>query len=166
METGQRFDSRAPSRSPEGRRLKRILFAEDDDIIAELAVMALEDIGGFDVRHCTSGFETLDAAKSFQPELVLLDVMMPGMDGLETLSRLRRLPGMSKTPAVFMSAKVQRHECESYMTAGACGVVTKPFDPDTLPQVLQEFWIAATDAHNSKSPSDIQPGFGPPGAPP
>ena len=123
--------------------LNRVLYVEDDEIIAELAIMAMEDFGNLTVRHCLSGREALAIVSEFQPELVLLDMMMPDMDGMDTLKHLRKLPEGASLPAVFMSAKVQAHEQEAYLNAGANGVIAKPFDPLELSNKLQEIWLAA-----------------------
>ena len=74
------------------RILKRVLFVEDDADIRTVARMALEAVGGFTVLGCSSGAEALEQIEAFGPDLILLDVMMPGMNGLETLESLRRLP--------------------------------------------------------------------------
>ncbi|MEH6758234.1 MAG: response regulator [Parasphingorhabdus sp.] len=126
--------------------LNRILYVEDDAIISELAIMAMEDFGDFTVHHCSSGPEALEAVAGFGPELIVLDVMMPGMDGLETLRCLRELPESENIPAIFMSARAQTHERESYLATGACGVIAKPFDPIALPDMLREFWAEAKGA--------------------
>ena len=77
------------------KELKTILYAEDEEDIRSIALIALEDIGSFTVRYCTDGREVLDAAKEFVPDLLLLDVMMPEMDGLTTLRALRKMPNFS-----------------------------------------------------------------------
>ncbi|TIX50151.1 response regulator [Alteraurantiacibacter aquimixticola] len=126
--------------------LKKILYVEDDDLIAELATMAMEDFGELAVRHCSCGAEALEAMEDFGPDLILLDVMMPQMDGLETLRRLRTLPGGEGIPAIFMSARVQTHERDAYIAEGACGVIAKPFDPLVLADTLREMWAAGLPA--------------------
>jgi len=73
------------------KKLKKILYAEDEDDIRAIAQIALEDIGGFTVRYCINGRKLLDAAKDFTPDLLLLDVMMPEMDGPTTLRELRKI---------------------------------------------------------------------------
>jgi CheY-like chemotaxis protein len=122
--------------------LNKILYVEDEPHIAELAVMVMEEFGGFDVRHCASGAEAILEYPRFSPELVLLDVMMPEMDGPETLQRIRALPGGLSVPAVFMTAKAQTHEQHAYIALGAVGIIPKPFDPATLCDRLSEMWTA------------------------
>ncbi len=112
--------------------LKRILIAEDDSDIRLIAQLALESIGGFQVRLCSSGREAIQAAPGFQPDLIVLDVMMPGMDGPTTLQSLRALPQCAKTPIVFMTAKAQPHEIAQYKVLGAFDVIAKPFEPMQL----------------------------------
>jgi CheY-like chemotaxis protein len=120
--------------------LKRVLFVEDDPDIQAVARMALEAVGGFTVLGCGSGAEALERVEAFAPDLILLDVMMPGMDGLETLQSLRLLPGAAAVPVVFMTAKVQAQEVSGYRAAGAVDVIAKPFDPITLPATVRSIW--------------------------
>lgn len=120
--------------------LTRILYVEDDPDIQAIAVMVLETIHGFILESCSSGSEALQKAVQFKPDLVLLDVMMPGMDGPETLKGLRGFPELANTPVVFMTAKVQPQEVEGYLNLGAVGVIAKPFDPMTLADELRAIW--------------------------
>jgi CheY-like chemotaxis protein len=120
--------------------LKRVLFVEDDPDIQTVARMALEAVGGFTVLGCSSGTEALERVEAFAPDLILLDVMMPGMDGLETLQSLRLLPGAAAVPVVFLTAKVQAQEIAGYREAGAADVIAKPFDPMTLPATVRSIW--------------------------
>jgi two-component system OmpR family response regulator len=120
--------------------LSRILFVEDDPDIQVVATLALESLGGFRVLACSSGAEALSRFAELAPDLVLLDVMMPGMDGPATLEALRRLPGGSTTPVVFMTARVQAHEVSRYKALGAVEVISKPFDPMRLAEVVREIW--------------------------
>lgn len=120
--------------------LGRILYVEDDPDIRTICIMVLESLQGFELEACCSGEEAIAKAEAFAPQLVLLDVMMPGMDGPETLAALRRLPGLEKTPVVFMTAKVQAQEVQTYLELGALGVIAKPFDPMSLGDQLRELW--------------------------
>jgi len=123
--------------------LHRILFVEDDPDIQVVGRMALELLGGFVVELCASGFEALRLAPSFEPDLILMDVMMPQMDGPTTLQALRALPATDHTPIIFITAKVQPYEIERYYTLGAIGVISKPFDPMTLPTRIHQIWAQA-----------------------
>lgn len=120
--------------------LARILYVEDDPDIQAIAVMVLETIHGFILESCSGGSEALQKAVQFKPDLVLLDVMMPGMDGPETLKGLRAFPELANTSVVFMTAKVQPQEVEGYLNLGAVGVIAKPFDPMTLADELRAIW--------------------------
>ena len=120
--------------------LQRILYVEDDPDIQAIAVMVLETIHGFTLEVCSSGNEAVQKAEAFNPDLILLDVMMPNMDGPETLERLREFPTLAVTPVVFMTAKVQPQEVQAYLDLGAVGVIAKPFDPMILADQLREIW--------------------------
>jgi diguanylate cyclase (GGDEF)-like protein len=119
---------------------RRILMVEDEPDIQAIARLALEAIGGFSVRMCSSGAEAIAAGPTFAPDLILLDVMMPGMDGPTTLQAMRREPKLAGTPVLFMTAKVQPHELAQYRDLGVLDVLPKPFDPMTLAATLQVIW--------------------------
>ncbi|MBI3529869.1 MAG: response regulator [Betaproteobacteria bacterium] len=120
--------------------LQRILYVEDEPDIRAVARIALETVGGFQLLVCGSGQEALAAAPAFAPDLILLDVMMPGLDGPSTLAALRALPAFENTPIVFMTAKVQAHELVRYRQMGALDVIPKPFDPMTLAATVRGIW--------------------------
>lgn len=120
--------------------LKNILYAEDEDDIRAIAQIALEDIGGFTVQYCANGHNVLETAKEFIPDLLLLDVMMPELDGPTTLHELRKMAHFSNIPVIFMTAKIQANEIEEYKSLGAIEVIAKPFDPMTLPELIQQAW--------------------------
>lgn len=122
--------------------LQRILYVEDDADIRTIAVMVLETINGFTLEACTSGADALTKAAAFKPDLALLDVMMPGMDGPQTMQALRLLPELTNLPVVFMTAKVQPQEVNEYLNLGAIAVIAKPFDPMTLAEQLRNIWLA------------------------
>jgi two-component system OmpR family response regulator len=120
--------------------VNRILYVEDDVSIRTVAKMALEMVGGFTVIACESGAEALAAAPTAQADLLLLDVMMPGMDGPSTLKALRAIPETAATPAIFMTAKVQPAEIAQHKALGALDVIPKPFDPMALPDRIREIF--------------------------
>ena len=122
--------------------LCRILYVEDEPDIRLVAQMALEAVGGFTVISCASGPDALSAAPQARADLLLLDVMMPGMDGLGTLRALREMPATANTPAIFMTAKVQAAEVAVYKAMGALEMIPKPFDPMTLSAQIQRIWAA------------------------
>lgn len=121
-------------------KLTRILYVEDEPDIQTVARLALETLGGFMVAICGSGQEALDRAPDFQPQLILLDVMMPVMDGPTTLKMLRALPAFASSPVIFMTAKVQPSEIAHYLELGAVDVIPKPFDPMTLSSQVELIW--------------------------
>ncbi len=120
--------------------LIRILFVEDDLDIQAIARLALEAVGGFTVNICSNGIEALESVVAFAPDLILLDVMMPGMDGPSTLQALRQIPQTVQTPVIFMTAKVQNHEVALYKELSAVDVIAKPFDPMTLSATIRQIW--------------------------
>ncbi|MDO9371199.1 MAG: response regulator [Gammaproteobacteria bacterium] len=113
------------------KKVLQILYVEDEPDIRAVTELALED-EGFELISCASGREALDKAPGLKPDLILLDVMMPDIDGPTTLSKLRELPHLTDTPVIFMTAKVQASEVEQYKAMTALGVIGKPFDAMTL----------------------------------
>ncbi|VAX09986.1 Two-component response regulator [hydrothermal vent metagenome] len=120
--------------------LKNILYVEDDPDIQTIAKLALETIGGFNVNVCSSGQEALENAEKFRPQLLLLDVMMPIMDGHSTLAALRKIPALIDVPAIFMTAKIQTHEINEYREQGILEIINKPFDPILLAEQISKIW--------------------------
>ncbi len=120
--------------------LSRILYVEDEQDIQEIARMSLETVGGFTVKTCDSGPEAIEVAPKFNPDVILLDVMMPGMDGVTTMAKLREIPALAETPIVFVTARVQAHDIQEYLSKGAAAVITKPFDPMQLPDEVRGIW--------------------------
>ena len=121
--------------------LANILYVEDDPDIQTVAQIALEVVGGFGLKTCSSGALALqEVHNGFVPDLLLLDVMMPNMDGPTTLAELRKLIITAETPVIFMTAKVQSSELEYYKSLGAIGVIAKPFDPMELSGQVMKLW--------------------------
>ena len=120
--------------------LKKILYAEDEKDIREIVKIALEDLGGYEIQYCSNGQEAIEAAKHGDYDLLLLDVMMPGMDGPSTLREIRKIPQYETIPAVFMTAKIQPKELAEYQSMGVVDIITKPFDPMTLADNLKFIW--------------------------
>lgn len=123
--------------------LEKILYVEDEPDIQAVARVALELLGGFQVGICANGQEALATVPVFGPDLILLDVMMPGMDGPTTLARLRADPASAAIPVIFLTAKVQPEEVLHYQGLGALDVIAKPFDPMTLAAQVRRIWSAA-----------------------
>lgn len=122
------------------RELARILYVDDEADIRTVAKLALERAGGFEVKAEESAERALQLLREWLPDLLLLDVMMPGMDGTELFSRLQADERYKKLPVVFMTAKAQPAEIDSYRELGVLDVIPKPFDPFTLGTQLQSIW--------------------------
>jgi CheY-like chemotaxis protein len=120
--------------------LNRIMCVEDEPDIRTVVQFALEAIGGFSVLMCASGHEALALGPGFAPDFILLDAMMPGMDGPATLVALRKIPELAVVPVAFMTAKVQPSEIANFKAQGALDVIAKPFDPHTLPDEVRGIW--------------------------
>ena len=122
------------------KKLTRITYIEDDPDIRAVTEMVLENLGGFTLNVCNGGLSALQSAPLFKPDLILLDVMMPGMDGIEVLNKFKNIPELAATPVIFMTAKAQRHEVEGYKKLGAADVISKPYDPMKLVDRIVEIW--------------------------
>lgn len=116
---------------------KRILYIEDDTDLQWLVKHILESAGGFEVLVCGSGAEGLRRMDVFHPDLVLLDVMMPEMDGFGVLRALRASPENADVPVVFLTARTQ--EGDEYLVSGALGVIAKPFEPGRLVEQVRAY---------------------------
>ncbi|MDP9127183.1 MAG: response regulator [Pseudomonadota bacterium] len=123
--------------------LQKIMLVENEADIREVACLCLKDMGDFEVTLCESGEEALAQFPLAKPQLVLLDVMMPGMNGLVTFERLRALPGGAQVPVVFMTARAHPLQMDEYLKKGAAGVIAKPFDPTTIIRELSAIWERA-----------------------
>lgn len=121
----------------------KILYVDDEDDIREIAAIALELDPEITVKVCQSGSDALTTAPEWMPDLILLDVMMPGMDGPETLGRLRLDPQTASIPVVFATARTQPEDLERFMRLGAAGVISKPFDPMTLAEQARDMLAKA-----------------------
>lgn len=121
--------------------LHNILLVEDEQDIQAIVKLALESLGGFSVEVCSSGNEALQRAPIFKPQLILLDVMMPGMDGIATYKFLKEMPQLSGTEVIFLTAKVQPSEVQQYKQLGALDVIAKPFDPMTISEQIINIWL-------------------------
>ena len=119
------------------------MLVDDEDDIRTIGEMSLSAVGGFRVTLAASGAEALDTAPVAKPDLIILDVMMPDMDGPTTYEKLRSASATAATPVIFLTAKVQREEVKRYMALGAAGVISKPFDPMTLPNQIRDIVAGA-----------------------
>lgn len=118
----------------------KVMYIEDDLDIQTVVKMALETVSDMSVQICSSGEEALEKVVSFMPDLILLDVMMPVMDGPATLKAFREIPQIKSTPVVFMTAKVQPTEIDEYRALGAADIIIKPFDPMLLADQVKAIW--------------------------
>jgi CheY-like chemotaxis protein len=112
--------------------IQKVLIVDDEDDIRELAHISLERVGGFQVIAASSGQDALRLAASEEPDAIVLDAMMPGLNGPETLERLKADAATARIPVVFLTGSVQEVERERFKELGAHGILTKPFDPMTL----------------------------------
>jgi CheY-like chemotaxis protein len=112
--------------------VKRLLVIDDEDHIREVAAVSLEMVGGWDVLTASSGSEGIASAQAEQPDAILLDVMMPDMDGPSTFAELQRLEETSDIPVLLVTGKVQPADRRRFAELGVAGVLAKPFDPMTL----------------------------------
>lgn len=117
-----------------------ILYAEDEEILQKIVKYALERFGNYSVMTCDDGTQAVAAALKYRPDLIILDVMMPGKDGLTAFEEIRAIPEVADTPIVFMTARIQPDEVEVYRKIGAVNVIGKPFEPSHLPDIISEIW--------------------------
>jgi two-component system OmpR family response regulator len=117
--------------------LRKILLVDDEADIRLIAEISLSSLGGWEVLQAGSGREALELAARERPDLILLDVMMPGMDGMTTLQKLREQEHGATTPVIFMTARVQKAEIDRLLALGVRGLIPKPFDPMTLPEEIR-----------------------------
>lgn len=118
-------------------KISSILLVDDEPDIRTIAEMSLSHVGGWRTILASSGQEALVLAAAQRPDVILLDVMMPEMDGVATFRALAARPETRDIPVIFMTAKVQSHERERYVGFGAAGVIAKPFDPMRLPLEIE-----------------------------
>lgn len=133
----------------------KILIIDDDDDVRTIARLSLSRLGGFDVVEAKDGPEGVEQALRQPPDLILLDVMMPSMDGPQTLAALRSHPTTAGVPVVFLTAKVMRSEVDLLTRLGATGVLSKPFDPMTLADDLLERLRSARIPSAASAPSPL-----------
>ncbi len=117
---------------------RRVLIIDDEDDIREVARASLELVGGWEVLAASSGNEGLETAEREKPDAILLDVMMPGLDGPGTFQKLRENTATRAIPVILMTAKVQAADQERFRELGVTGVIAKPFDPMQLAAKIAE----------------------------
>lgn len=124
--------------------IRYILLIDDDPNVRKLAKMSLEKVGRFEVTAAASGQEALEVVESRKPDVIVLDLMMPGLDGKQTLMRLKSLPAISDVPVVLLTAKLAGAEIDELLAMGAAGLIIKPFDPLKLPEEIMKL-VASTN---------------------
>jgi len=125
--------------------LSRILLADDEPDILEISRIALEIVGGFEVEVCNSGTELLRRLPGFKPDLVIIDVLMPDMAGVEVMRAVRLMPEFETTPVVFLTGVIRGDDLETLLASGAAEVILKPFDPMKLADRINGIWEKARD---------------------
>ncbi len=113
-------------------QIQSVLLVDDDRDIRAIAQICLEEVGGLSTSVAAGGREAIRAARSGLPDVILLDMTMPELDGLGTLELLLADPTTADIPVIFMTARVQARDLSRYIDAGAVGVIAKPFDPMTI----------------------------------
>jgi CheY-like chemotaxis protein len=115
----------------------KILLVDDEHDIRRIAFLSLTRLGGMDVVEASSGVEALAKAETERPDAILLDMMMPLMDGVATFAALRGQPATATIPVIFLTAKAMKAEVDRLKAMGAIAVLTKPFDPAALPEQVR-----------------------------
>lgn len=123
-----------------GRPLERICYVEDDEDIQRIVRMSLERVGKMTVQIVTDPLVAIGAMTAFKPDLVMLDWMMPGMDGPTLFREMKKRPEVAALPVVFITAKAAQRDLEELKTLGAAGTISKPFSPKDLPEQLRAIW--------------------------
>lgn len=118
---------------------KRVLFIDDEEDIRTLASFCLESEAGWQMLSASNGIEGITMAQNEQPDVILLDAMMPDLDGLQTIAQLQVNPATQQIPVIFVTAKVQASDRRNFYAAGAKGVINKPFDAITLASQISGF---------------------------
>ncbi|HEX4927084.1 MAG TPA: response regulator [Burkholderiales bacterium] len=122
------------------RPLERICYVEDDEDIQRIVRMSLERVGKMTVQIITDPGAALGAMASFKPDLVMLDWMMPGMDGPTLFREMKKQPDLAALPVVFITAKAGQRDLDELKSLGAAGTISKPFSPKDLPEQLRAIW--------------------------
>jgi CheY-like chemotaxis protein len=117
---------------------KRILIIDDDDDIREVAALTLEMVAGWQVITANSGANGIQTAQHENPDAILLDVMMPGMDGPTTFQELQKIPATARIPVILLTAKVQGADQKRFAALGVAAILFKPFDPLTLARQMSD----------------------------
>ncbi|MDH4095598.1 MAG: response regulator [Betaproteobacteria bacterium] len=122
--------------------LQRVCYVEDDEDIRKIVRMSLERVGKLTVEVVGDPLVAIDAMKTFKPDLVMLDWMMPGMDGPTLYRRMREVPEVRDIPVVFITAKASEKELNELRALGAAGTISKPFSPKDMAEQLRSIWAS------------------------
>ncbi len=117
--------------------IKNVILVDDDTNITFLTKLALDELTDWKVMEASSGAQALEMVETFTPDLILLDAMMPDMDGRTTYGKLREIAALNSTYIIFVTAKIQPDDISQFCDLGADGVITKPFDPITLVEEIE-----------------------------
>jgi len=140
------------------RNLKKIIHVDDQLDILLVSQYALSEIGEYDVLICESGAEALEKIEDYNPDLILLDVMMPRLDGPQTLSKIREIELFESTPVIFLTAKIFPNEIAELLACdeGVLDVIPKPFDPVTISDTIQAVWNSSFLGDNKRNDQRLQ----------
>ena len=122
------------------RPLNRICYVEDDEDIQRIVRMSLERVGKMTVDVVSDSMTAIARMASFKPDLVMLDWMMPGMDGPTLFRKMKEDPEAAKLPVVFITARAAQRDTDELIALGAAGTISKPFSPKDLPDQLRAIW--------------------------
>lgn len=122
------------------KELKKILYAEDEPDVQTIVELTVQTMSNYAIKICDNGKNLLESVEEYNPDLILLDVMMPQMDGPTTFKNLQENPKTKNIPVIFMTAKAQVHEIETFKQTGIVGIITKPFDPISLCSEIERIW--------------------------
>jgi CheY-like chemotaxis protein len=121
-----------------GSLMRRILIIDDEDDIREVAALSLEATAGWNILTASSGAAGIEIAAAEQPDAILMDVMMPGVDGPTTFGHMQKNSAISHIPVLLLTAKVQGVDQRRFAGLGLAGILFKPFDPLTLAQQISD----------------------------
>ena len=122
------------------RPLQRVLFVDDDEVVQNLVRIALERIGGLSVELVNDSSKAVEGIRGFKPDMVVLDCIMPRLDGVEVFKQMREDPGLAAMPVVFLTVRAHWRTVDELLALGAAGVITKPFAARQLADQLKEIW--------------------------
>ena len=128
--------------------LLKILIVDDDTDILTIIKASFESEEGFDVKCVTSGKEAIQEAQKFHPDIILLDFLMPLMDGEATFKELQRIPALARVPVVFLTASTNIEKHKKCLSLGAAEIILKPFDPWTLPSKIRSILTRYRETRN------------------